>query len=231
MLNITATNSNGTAVLDIEVGDPQSIFVPNIGNGAQLFLYQLTLADSPIEMFDTNTGNLIARLTQADILIGGNPGDLSSPARIFSFALTMNAVDDDTTFTFAGNEYFLDTPYGGASGFASTAYTLTDGNGDGASLTGQGYNALYNGGNDFFTGGPLADLSTGAFGSTSSAYNDPGDLSNRFIGPVSSITADGGFTLSANDAASINTQFFVVPTPASAALLGLGGLVATRRRR
>ena len=232
VMTISASNANGNATWDLDLTNPNGFYIPNIGNGAELFLYQLTLADSPVELRDSNNNNLIGLVTQADVLIGGNPGDLSSPARIFAFAFTVRAVGADTAFDFAGNDYGLDTALGGASGFASTAYTLTDADGNGASLDAPGYNALYNNGaGSFFTGGLPADLTTGAFGSTDLTVNDPGDFSNRFIGPVSSITANGGFVLSGDDAASINSQFFVVPAPGSVALLGLGGLIATRRRR
>jgi|GEM_PF-3336458 len=231
VLTISASNTNGNATWDLDLTNPNGFYIPNIGNGAELFLYQLTLADSPVELRDSNNNNLIGLVTQADVLIGGNPGDLASPARIFAFAFTVRAVSEDTAFDFAGNDYGLDAAYGGASGFASTSYTLTDADGTGATLDAPGYNALYNGAGSFFTGGLPADLTTGAFDSTDLTVNDPGDLSNRFIGPVSSITANGGFVLSGDDAASINTQFFVIPAPGSVALLGLGGLIATRRRR
>lgn len=231
VMTVTAANANGNASWDLDLTNPNGLYIPNIGNGAELFLYQLTLADSPVELRDSNNNNLIGLITQADVLIGGNPGDLASPARIFAFAFTVRAIGDDTAFDFAGNDYGLDTPYGGASGFASTAYTLTDADGTGATLDAPGYGATYNGSDSFFTGSLPSDLTTGAFGSTDLTVNDPADFSNRFIGPVSSITANGGFILSGDDAASINTQFFVVPSPASAALIGLGGLVATRRRR
>ena len=51
-------------------------------------------------------------------------------------------------------------------------------------------------------------------------------------GAVSDISSRFSFTLSANDIASGTSIFTVViPSPGSAALLGLGGLVAIRRRR
>lgn len=233
VMTIDASSSLGSASWQLELSNPDALYIPNIGNGAELFLFQVNLAQSPIELRDTNNNNLIGLITQADVLIGGNPGDLTSPARIFAFAYTVNATDADTTFNFAGGDYGLDTAYGSASGFASSAVTLTDGNGDGATMSKSGdvYGADYNGGTSFSSLLSGYNLATGAFGSTSDAENDPGDFSNRFIGPVSSISASAGFTLSANDAASINTQFFVVPAPATAALMGLGGLVATRRRR
>ncbi|MFT5424687.1 MAG: hypothetical protein ACI89L_002484 [Phycisphaerales bacterium] len=233
VMTIGASSSLGSASWQLDLTDPNGFYVPNIGNGAELFLFQVTLAQSPIELRDSGTNALIGLITQADVLIGGNPGDLLSPARIFAFAYTVNSMDADTTFSFSGGDYGLDAAYGGASGFASSAVTLTDGTGDGALMSANGdvYGADYNGGTNFSSLLSGYNLAAGAFGSNSDAGNDPGDFSNRFIGPVSSISASAGFTLSANDAASINTQFFVVPAPATVALMGLGGLVAARRRR
>jgi hypothetical protein len=56
-------------------------------------------------------------------------------------------------------------------------------------------------------------------------------LSNQFLGGLAAGTANLGGPGSVNLANQAGDQFFVIPTPGAAALLGLGGLVAARRRR
>ncbi|MEL6497318.1 MAG: VPLPA-CTERM sorting domain-containing protein [Planctomycetota bacterium] len=121
-----------------------------------------------------------------------------------------------------------------ALGFASAAVTLVDVLNDGAALTpapGGGYQALVNGGSTFASlfpaGSPLSVPSgTGTldFNSDTGAFLPAGV-------DVSSISASWNFSLSGFDSATGTSTFTVIPAPASAAMLGLGGLAAARRRR
>ena len=87
-------------------------------------------------------------------------------------------------------------------------------------------------------GGSLIVLRSGSvglrlFGSSVGTDNwsqDTGSFQPTGI-DVTSISASWDFTLSAFDSATGTSTFTIVPAPASAALLGLGGLAAARRRR
>lgn len=124
------------------------------------------------------------------------------------------------------------SPITSVVGVASAALTVQDRFNDGVTVSPNGagaYSALYNGGSvfdDLFTGG----IATGSGGTSANDVTNSGSYS--FVAAsVSDISAKWDFTISAFDSATGTSVFTVVPTPASAALLGLGGLVATRRRR
>lgn len=102
----------------------------------------------------------------------------------------------------------------------------------GAFGTGSAFQAYYNG-NSVFTdyifgtnGNPGRGQSFNADGNMS----PPGSFAT-VPGVLSSIGAKYRFTLSAYDAAAGSFDVTVLPSPGAAALLGLGGLVAARRRR
>jgi len=111
-----------------------------------------------------------------------------------------------------------------AEGTANAGMTVTDQNGDGATLTGlyagKAYEATYNGGTLF------ADLVP------------PGDVPPwQAMGTVSSMQASFKFTLSAYDAASATSTYTTrkVPEPSSlvtllASITGLAGFAYRRRR-
>ncbi|MFG0304798.1 MAG: VPLPA-CTERM sorting domain-containing protein [Phycisphaerales bacterium JB040] len=123
------------------------------------------------------------------------------------------------------------SPISSVVGVASAALTVQDRFNDGASLTpnsGGMYSAIYNGSNTF------ADLFPGGLATSGGASFNDVTNSGAYapVAPsVSEISAKWDFTISAFDGVTGTSVFTVVPTPASAALLGLGGLVATRRRR
>lgn len=132
-----------------------------------------------------------------------------------------------------------------AKGSASAAFSVTDVNGNGATLTGigdpfgaqGGYLAQYNGlaGNlPFPAGTTFAELHNSVtalpFSTRTVSTNvPPAGLQNigTALNDMSSLVS---FTLSARDLASGTTSFFVIPEPASLALLAAGGLLLARRR-
>ena len=123
-----------------------------------------------------------------------------------------------------------------AEGKASAAVTVTDSDGDGATLTGMAsggtmYSAHYNGylgaGTTFASLGG-ASLVAGGWDSNSTS----GSLGFLPIGVVGDMSSQFAFSLSPNDQAS-GTSVWVtqeIPAPGALALLGVAGLVARRRR-
>lgn len=119
----------------------------------------------------------------------------------------------------------------------SVSGSVTDGNGNGATLAsfagGSVYSAIVDG------SATAASLLTGFSVST-------GNYGSALIGPASfgtpipsqpygaintSMAIRYEFTLTAGDSVSLAGSFVAVPTPGAVALLGLAGLVARRRRR
>lgn len=115
---------------------------------------------------------------------------------------------------------------------ASSGLTLRDRGGVGVGATATGnqpggntYHSEYNGGTTF------ANLVPGFSVPTFTQQTQNGSVGSTPIGTVSSMQAQWAFTLSPFDAATGTSTYVVTPTPGALALLGLGGLVAGRRRR
>lgn len=149
----------------------------------------------------------------------------------------------NTTFTI--NSTFISfgaiTP---ALGYATAFIGLTDSLtfGDVGSVT---FTGLQAGGNAYqahfnnsvantYDGAAFANLITGGTysGSTALVGQSPSyPLLDPLGFPVASMQSQFKFSLSRFDRAAGTSTFFVIPAPGAAALLGLGGLVAARRRR
>lgn len=174
-------------------------------------------------------GEIIATLTNASVTV------LADPVINLNFAV--QAASSDTTFTITSG--LLSFPeIDGAIGAASAGVTVTDIDGNGASISPFGssmYHAHYNG--DWPAGTLFADLlgsavSAGAFQTGSGDEDYPGG--GGFVGvgdDIVSMSAAWTFTLSAMDLASGSSTFVIIPAPAGVAVLGIAGLVAARRRR
>jgi MYXO-CTERM domain-containing protein len=128
-------------------------------------------------------------------------------------------------------------PINGASATTSATRIGTDQDFNGISinpalLSGFGYEAKYNGGTLFqsYFNTPLSNPSAG--GSVNESANmTPAGAFLPLIGPVSSMQARFMFDVSANDSSGGTSTYSITPAPGAAALLGLGGLLAARRRR
>ncbi len=181
--------------------------------------------DSPVDFSG------IGGLTQASVSVRtssnrGVGGGQSVVADFSVFAATQNAAFQINSAVVS----FGAIPAASAQGFASAAIAVNDVQGNGATLTpgaGGGYNAIINGD----TVSPFATLFPA--GSPLSAGNfsqDTGSFLPAGV-DVSSISANWSFSLSGLDSAIGTSTFTVIPAPAPAALLALGGLAAARRRR
>jgi MYXO-CTERM domain-containing protein len=157
---------------------------------------------------------------------------------------TFNVSSGITNSSFTINSSILDfSSISDAVGRATAAITVTDSATFGArgsvSLAGlyggKAYAALYNTTSDTFvnllTGGTVTvpQGTTYSFSEATALYSDPNYLP---VGTsVDEIKSQFKFTLSAGDRAAGTSAFEIIPAPGAATLLGLGGLLAARRRR
>lgn len=183
---------------------------------------------SPVELRDPSN-TLVGTLTQAAVTY------VSDPEVHINFTMqasnqNTNILVDSTLLAFNN----INQP----EGKASAALTITDVNGDGATLTpgnSGAYTSRYNGaapGGTTFANLLNNPFNAGPISSETVSEEFPGG--NNFAplgGPASDMSARFDFTLSPFDVVSGTSSYIIAPAPGSAALLGLGGLVALRRRR
>lgn len=158
-------------------------------------------------------------------------------------SLNFNVASGISNTTFVVNSSIVSfAPLSPAQGYASAFIGVTDsallGTPGQITLTGlqpggKAYSALYNPSLTDF-----ADLISGgainmAPGSSTSFTDNFGSAGSPVAigGSLSEIRSQFRFALSAGDRAAGTSTFDVVPAPAAATLLGLGGLFAARRRR
>lgn len=132
------------------------------------------------------------------------------------------------------------TPFGSATASASAAITVTDtGNGSatlaGAYPGGDSYRAFFNDIDPglLINGGLFSSQVVGGsinIPNASATFSNPG-VSGPIGGSVFNMVSQFRFSLSPRDLVAGTSTYQIVPAPASIALLGLGGLVISRRRR
>lgn len=171
-----------------------------------------------------------------------SPIVLSNGVTVESFDVFYLNTDPTIAMTFLANTSGLATsfnistatvafaPLTGESAMSGASATLTGNNASNANLLG-----LFGG------SAHHASFNTGVFHSSVGPINVPnanGTLTDdTFIGPavvagpVTSMFVDWAFQVDADDSVSLNSFFTITPAPGSIALLGLGGLVMSRRRR
>ena len=226
VVTVSVTSGGLTGSFDVTLADNQGtadFFFWNFASGG---------GTGPIQIFDDNGGGLIAEISSGVAQAAlESPFDPADQTKLLSFAFTVkNFLNADTSFAFDTGDLTFNNISG--DGSASTAFTLTDNDNNGASIAGTGAGgafgtASYNGGTLF--GNLLQGGATSVVAGGSDAGNE--DLLGVPLTGVNSLQLSAGFTLSANDSGSINTQWFGVPSPAALALLTTGGLIAARRRR
>jgi hypothetical protein len=219
VLRIEATNQMGTSVYEGHLADGD--WMP----GGQ-FIWE---SSTPITMRN-QAGQIVAEFNGATIRLVEDP--------VVQLNFSVSAGSADTTFTIS-SPLLSFAAIDPASGRASAGVSITDTNGDGATISPVGqpglYTSQYNGAVP--SGTLFADLLTGpvvagAFDSNSASASSPGGGLFTAIGtPVSDMSARFHFSLTANDQASGTSTFEIVPAPGAVTLLALGGLFAGRRRR
>ena len=161
-------------------------------------------------------------------------GYQEDPVVSVSFAVTASSTP--TMFTISSGLLSFPAFFGEAR--ASSTFTLTDLDGDGAGMIGafggDAYRATLNGlipGPTMFTS-QIPSYVSPAFTATPAGASTPIGPGFIPVGLISSMQAAYSFTLSANDSAS-GTSVFVtrVPTPAGFMIVALAGVLGGRRRR
>lgn len=234
---ITATQGSLSGSYVIPLSDP-GIFVFN-DPAIDLFDWilpgtvNITSGSTVLATVSANTGVAAARAVQPDDSVRwGITG---------AFNVTAGAADTQFTITFP--TLFLNAGVGNASLQASAGLVGTDqpqGSGpnpfDGISTSGNfgaggAFQAYYN--NNVFREyivGPQGNPGRGQSFDVNGNMSPPGSFES-LPGYVYSIGAEYRFTASAFDQVAGSFDITLVPAPGSIALLGLGGMLAARRRR
>ena len=229
LITISASSSLGSGSASFSSGDMGAIVQPNGGIVFILF--------SPLTIVDQNNNNIIGRVTQLTVVNNADSTDTPGVSdALSSIGFTVFAGDADTTFNMTAS--FINTgAVANAALRATASVNVTDNTGDGATLAGLGaggtfFNAAYNGGTTFadVVTGPLV---VGPIDSTSSSEDVPAGAG--VFAPIglalNNMQAQFNFSLTAGDSAGGTSGYFSIPSPASAALFGLAGVAAIRRRR
>jgi hypothetical protein len=190
--------------------------------------------DTQVEVL-SGSGSCIATILQLNNTVDQDPA--------VNLRFSVVAGSTDTTFTFSSPVVNFDA-ISGPSAVTSSSLTLTDSDGDGATLTGlesggTAYKAIYNGGTVWATLNPSYSFAT-PYDSQAESNRDPLGGMGTIPDTLTSIQSEYSFTLSANDQASGTSMFSVnsqvVPEPLTFAavltgLAGLGGYVRNRTKR
>ena len=215
----TASSSLGEATFKVSLEDGEWI-------SDDTWVWNLPTA---VDFVDPNNGSLIARLTQGSSYIQEDP--------VLSGGFSVQAGGVDTNFTITiGSLAFptINSPRARASG----GMTVTDGDGNGATVTGlmpngTMYRTIYNG-TAFFASlisGPLVEPDAWGSETDSDEYPPNGNFSQLGVSAFE-MFAEWKFTVSANDSAAGTGVFVIVPSPGVLGPAGAGlGLIALRRRR
>lgn len=184
----------------------------------------------PVAIYSTDH-QLLATVNSLDITID------SDPAVHLNYAITAGATS--THVNVAATPVDVLPPLTNPNAYATAQVTLTDGNGDGASIAGRLtggaiYEAQYNGGT-LFAGLFKTGVTAPADSSNIATDRSPGSGYTIINDTVTSTQSAFDFDLSASDQVSVTSTFAVsaVPLPAAcwAGMLMLGGVGVMGFRR
>jgi hypothetical protein len=184
-----------------------------------------------VEVLDASN-NCLAKIDELEFTYQDDP--------LVNLRFSVEAGSGDTTFTINSSVVGF-TPMTDPNAVASSSLTLTDVDGNGATLTGleagdKAYRAIYNGGASWAYLNPTYSV-TEPFGGDVESNRQPISGLQPVVDTLTSIQSEYMFTLSANDLASGTSTFNlaapVVPEPLSfvAVLTGLVGIGTYVRKR
>ena len=202
---------------------PQSL--SDSGSGCQYSQYDLP---GPVDFVSGST--LLGTVDAVSALYKADP--------FVALGVAVTAGPEGSTFTITSATVAFDSVTN-PQAYADVSLTLTDNNGDGASLTG-----LYPGGNAYeanYTGssGPVTWTTLeGSFTADPAGENTIKDRDPVVAGSsllisdtLYSIQSQYSFSLTPYDSASGTSHFEITPEPATLSLLALGALAILRRSR
>ncbi|MEZ6242952.1 MAG: hypothetical protein R3B57_07910 [Phycisphaerales bacterium] len=224
ILTFSASNAQGSGSFSVSLADAQF-------NNGEIVVWNLV---GGINIMDG--ANTIGSVNTAQLTLQTFTPASSQALVALSFNVTGGLADTEFTITSSLVDAFL---IQNAQARATGTFSVTDGNLNGATLTGLHaggglYNAMYNGGSSFtelFTSGPYNVGVSGSTGGAEDVPFGPGNFSPLGV-DVDDIQAQWHFRITAGDQAAGTSNFIVmIPAPGGLALLAVGGLAATRRRR
>lgn len=189
-------------------------------------------SESPIELWD---GSMLVGTLNPDGASGSGSVYVVDPQVNLNFSVQAGAADTQFTISSALLTFpTIDTP----EARASAAFTVSDLNGNGVTLTGAGpngggyvaqYNGLVPGGTTFAELIPNVATAT-PFGTMTESDHEPAVGYTALGEPVSDMSVQVAFDLTAHDIASGTTTFVIVPEPGGLLMVAVGFLAVLRRR-
>lgn len=217
IFSVTAESDEGTAVYELTMD----------GMGWQRTQDQWDWSSDEVIEVKADNGSTIFTLSDVSLFFRADPQ--------INLSFSVQAGNSDTAFTIASALLSFPT-INNAQGQASSAFTVTDTNNNGATLTGgngdgNGYNTFYNGYlSNLFVGQIPSVVVPAGTSSRSDSANYPANGYAAVGADVSDMSAQVKFSLTAKDLASGTTQYEIVPEPSALVLLALGGLSMIRRK-
>jgi hypothetical protein len=216
-LHVTASNASGSGTFDVPLAD-----VTMNANGS--FSYVLP---APVQIM--SGPNVIAEITAMTSFVRPLTGGLPN---LISVGFTFFAGTSTTTFT-VDSTLLTINPIMGEGARTSAGFTITDMDGNGATMAGTNgpgsFVAQYNGNTQFAN--VLPGTAVGPGGSQTMNAALPGGGAYTSLGNVDSMSSHWGFTLTGNDQVGVTSVWEVIPAPGTLALMGLASLSLSRRSR
>lgn len=171
------------------------------------------------QLIDPNTSVSLGRLNRVEMGFVGDP--------VINQLFAVQAGNSTTKFTISSAILTFDTGDYYTTGSAQMG--VTDTNGNGATVTGQFGTDCFR----WLCDNQVIGSGIGGFATGPNTSSNPQTvlIPNITYFGVSSMQSEFSFLVSAGDIATGSSNYQKIPTPGAVALLGLGGLVATRRRR
>ncbi len=197
------------------------------------FSYPSKVYTIPTQNLLDGGGNFIAKINSGSVRF--TSGTTNEHAQQILLNLNVTAGTSDTTFTFTTGLMSFTGLASAMTLATTTSATLTDSNGSGfAGYSGlqdglfRGYRANINGA----IPGPtdFAHLNAGYTTGSSKTQSDSIPTKTAIPGVVSSMQTQMSYILSANDSFGMNSNFIVIPAPATL-LAFAGGMAGLARRR